>query len=233
VALAPSAALAAANEPGSATKTFEFGIGLLGNFGMARLGQPSSPTIEPKTADASATSYPGFTGSALSGGLFLEGRVLEHVGVEIGVQYGRDCLTGELDQGSSTTKVTMRHPVLLVPILLKGVLPLGSWAPFVVAGPQITRYGLSESLSDPDGGLHAVASALPSLWWLFGIGAEWKAPFEAVDLRVPIGLRFGFNPKVTDDVEGRAQSLGSGAIVLEDAAPAFRLTLATGAAVYF
>src|SRR5690554_6125186 len=84
--------------------------------------------------------YPGF-GIGPGVGLSVEARLLGMIGLETGLYYMGDHLTGWQDKsvnGVEQGRVTMEHEVsaLHVPLLIKGVVPTAGIKPFLALGVE-------------------------------------------------------------------------------------------------
>jgi hypothetical protein len=215
----------------AAPELFTFGAGLLGSAGGVWLDRPDSTTLElPSSGDP--LTYPAFAGHTFGGGVFVEGRLFEIVGVEVDFLYAPESLGGDATRAGQPLRITLSQPAFRIPILAKGVLPLGAFSPFLAAGPELVFYGLSSARTAPGERLGAVASANPSVWALFAAGVEWAVPALPVDLRIPLSMRLGWNPSVSDDLDERATALPSDAVVFESA-PRLMAALTLGAGLYF
>jgi len=199
---------------------FNIGAGLLGLGGAGFVAAPP-----PGDAVVGSLSGPVF-----GGGVFVEARILEIVGLEADALYTRESVGGGVRFAGSEGTVTLAQPSLRFPILAKGVLPLGTLAPFVALGPEFSVQGLSDVGSAPEGRLRGVASSASTVWLTAALGIEWRPGVGKTELRIPIALRLSTNP---GGIEGdRVTALPSGALVW-DSTLQHRAALTAGAGIAF
>lgn len=228
VSLALLSTIAGAPAPASAAEPpVSFGVGVAGAAGVAGFEAPGTVAL-PDSGDT--VRLPAFSGPGASGGLALEARALGIVGLEVGALYTAESLEATARREGAATTVSVSQPTVRVPLLLKGLWPLGMFSPFLAAGVEFVVFGLSSVDTSPAGDLRAVASAAPPLGFLVGAGVEWRVPLEVVDLRVPLGVRLGLAGEGPG--EPRAIALPSDALVLEST-PSHRIELSTGAGLWF
>lgn len=182
---------------------------------QARYAQPSDDT----------GFYPGF-GIGPGVGLSLEARLLGMVGLESGIYYMGDNLTGWQDKsvnGIDRGRVTMEHEVtaLHVPLLIKGVIPTPGLKPFLSLGVEFV-FQQSSSLeyrterdNDNDATIdqygpifntrNNVATANYTMLQLT-TGVE----IDLGVVRVPIEIRAGYNLGWDDSFDARVDAEGVG-----------------------
>jgi hypothetical protein len=145
-------------------------------------------------------SYPGFLGFTGGGGLTFEARFLRVLGAEIDLLVKHDQGRGEVTaRDGQTLTLSIAHTALHVPILAKGFLPgtglfgLLGVEPVLPMGSRASGQGFS---------IGAFADAYVML--AVGVGYELKVPGKT-DLRLPLSVRFGWNPGTSDSVGDRAR----------------------------
>lgn len=212
-------------------RVLEVGVGLGVNASAGWTSPPSSAEIVLPRSEQ-RIQYHRFSGLGLLGGLALEARFFRFVGVEIDVYYGRDVAAGTFETEAGDAEVSWSEPTLRLPILAKGIWPFGTWAPFVALGPEVVHPGLSRVEVEPKGRLRAIVSTEPSLWLVAALGVEWRVPIPGVDLRIPLSIRFSFDPSSASSRQERVAALPSDALVLNGALE-YRLALASSAVVFF
>lgn len=212
-----------------AADVFKLGAGVMGAAGANWISKPSNASV----------SYPGFAGFTAGGGLMLEARALGLVGVEVDLYRADNHGEGDLTAGSTTATLKIGQPALHVPILLKVVVPTGIVRPFVVFGPELVFPGTSDFSASPSGAFatRATVSADSYTMWTGGLGLEIKLPLPMIDLRIPVGLRFGLNPALGDTLDKRAEIRGTSGNVVTDihykSEWEYQAQLTLGAAVHF
>jgi hypothetical protein len=143
------------------------------------------------------------------GGLFVELNLLKYIGLEVDVLYEANALTFKEDYGGFEYDYNTRYKQIRIPLLVKGVLPMGNAELSLGVGPEFV-IGLDASV---DFDYHTVSTpqiraALDALY-----DAEKASDtFLDVDLGVtikvwklviPISLRVGFNLTEPTDYEDR------------------------------
>lgn len=184
----------------AAAREFEIGAGPLFHAGGSFLTQPSDRTGGPNGA---FLPYHGFAGFGPGGGIGLDLRWREVLGLEIDLIRSVDKVTGKSDyQERGSVDIDIEQPALHVPIMLKGVLPAGWVRPSVLAGIELVRPGKATVTQEVRGGLPwnaaLAASADPYEMFLFGFGLEFALPIRGIDLRVPVSFRASINPRTPD-----------------------------------
>jgi hypothetical protein len=178
----------------------EIGAGGAVTGGMNWLDQPSDRTFTAFDGTRLIdTSYPGFLGFTGGGGLTLEARFLSLFGVEVDLLYKYDQGRGEVT-ASAGQKLTLQiaHTAVHVPILAKAFVP-GTGLFGALGAEIVLPTGSSASGQGFSTGAFADAYTMVTA----GVGYELKLPFQR-DLRVPISLRFGWNPGTSGKVTDRA-----------------------------
>ena len=147
------------------------------------------------------------------GGLFVELNLLKFVGLEVDILYEANALTFKEDYGGFEYDYNTRYKQIRIPVLVKGVLPMGTAELSLGVGPEFV-IGMGASV---DFNYHtamtsaqkqAADQALNALYDAeqasdtfldvdFGVNVKvWK-------LFIPISLRVGFNLTQSSDYEDR------------------------------
>lgn len=212
---AAAATLLAFPGTASARDLVSVGVGARGGAGIVGLSKPGDTSVQTAAGAATDPSYPGFFGSTAGAGLSLDARLLGVVGLEADLFYAfGDKGSGDLTLGPTKYNITIGQPALHVPVLLKGVLPIGIVRPFAGFGPEFVVPGKSTATVDQPGiqtniGARADGYTLLTL----ALGVEIKLPLPAVDLRIPIALRGSLNPGTSDKIGDRRDQTLSGTAI--------------------
>lgn len=168
--------------------------------------------------------YYGHFGTGGLGGLSLEVRILEFVGLEFGLFYGQTRAKGYVDKNDARTGQTLTRLTsetvtrgLQIPILLKFNVPapivrpfLGLGVEFVVQNDSEIEYGQEPRVgvvSESDmNRIRRQNSVRPVNYPLlaFNLGVE----IVAGPVRIPIEIRGGYAPGYSRDINQRAEYLG-------------------------
>ncbi|MCC6647721.1 MAG: hypothetical protein IT374_19400 [Polyangiaceae bacterium] len=192
----------------------EFGVGPMVAYGANFLGKPGDKTIGGKPA---GDVYPGFGGTSFGYGLMLDVRVIKFLGLEVDFIKRTSRGKGDIDLTVNGVvypfEVEIQHDATQIPVLLKGVMPVPLFAPYVLVGKEFIRAsGAAATYSSKDGRgqLAPVGGYVDNYsYWTFGVGAEVKLPIPGFDLRIPISARGSFNPSISDKLEDRVRIAGN------------------------
>lgn len=190
----------------------EVGVGALGGAGIVGLGKPSGAS----STTAEVAAYPGFFGSAVGAGASVDVRFFGFVGIEADfLATFTEKASGDLTVSGTRYEIFVGQPAVHLPLLAKGILPLGAFRPFAAVGPEIVLPGTSSAEVTPLGLGTTIASRADRYSYVtVALGVEISLPIPTVDLRVPIALRGSFNPGTSDAIDDRRDlSLGSGGAV--------------------
>jgi hypothetical protein len=203
------AAVAAASSVRADPKAFELSAGVLALGGLGWIDRPSPDELTlPRSGQR--LRYGALSGFVYGGGLSAEARFFEVAGLEIDGLLSRDYVSGDVDFGASAAHLRVGQTSLHLAVLGKGVLPLGSLAPYVAFGPEFVFPGLPGNEAEPP--LRGVATAERYTLLTVGAGVELTL-HERLGLRAPLGLRFGFAPGLGDDLADRVRPLPSDAVI--------------------
>ena len=143
------------------------------------------------------------------GGLFVELNLLKFIGLEVDVLYEANSLTFKEDYGGFEYDYNTRYQQIRIPVLVKGVLPMGAAELSLGVGPEFV-FGLGASV---DFDYHTVATpAQKEILEAFYDAEKADDTFLDVDfgvnikvwrLFIPISLRVGFNLTEPSDYDDR------------------------------
>jgi hypothetical protein len=222
--LIATTAVAASLTPRTA-HAVEFGAGLIGVAGGNFQDKPDRTGLQPDI-------NPGFGGLTIGGGLMLDLRFIELIGLEVDVIRSGDHGTGTVSFNGYHNKVTIGQGAWHVPILAKVTIPSPVVAPAFFIGPEIVAPSAASTSVDPP--LLAAAftqKADTYVMLTLGAGVEIKLPLPVLDLRIPIGLRGSYAPGVSSNFADRTSTNGTSIVYRSEWKFAVNATL--GAALYF
>jgi len=231
IALAALAWSLSSASAGAHAPVFEFGVGAGIAAGWTWIGEPNPARLELPTS-GDRVVLPSLGGTTIGPGITLEARLLGHFAVEASVLYLRQSVDGSFELEGTGETLTITESVVHVPVLAKGIFPLGGPSGFLLLGPEFVRPGLSRVSAEEGGSLRAVASSEPAVWLTTGVGMELRVPIAAMDLRIPISLRFSFNPSASTALAERVTALPSDALVL-DGTMTYRFSVVSSAMAFF
>lgn len=211
--------------PGVA-RAADLGLGLMGAVGGNFQDKPNRTATDPDV-------NPGFGGLTAGGGLMIDGRVLDLLGLEVDVLRTSDKGTGTINFPFGSYKLTIGQSAWHVPILAKLTIPSPLVAPMFFVGPELVFPSDATAKLDGPGvdaaSLHAKADHYVMI--TAGAGVEIKLPLPVLDLRIPIGLRVSYNPSLSSSFADRTKRTTEGTTY--DSAWKFAVNLTAGAALYF
>ena len=181
----------------------EVGIGLLGHLGGNFLDQPNDLGAA-EGSDEILLVYPGFGGTAGGGGLYLDVRFRGFLGLELDLLYSSDRGSGFVDY----VRVDIGQTAWHIPVLFKGTYPGEFLRPGFVIGLEVVVPARLEVATEPV--LPAEATRIGGragsyTMFITGLSLEIALPFDHVDLRIPLALRFGLNPSTPAAARDRAE----------------------------
>lgn len=198
--------------PKEPKKPVSFGAGLLAIGGGNFISKPGDKKLEvPGFGTAEPEFYPGFGGTTLGGGLMLDARFIDLLGLEVDVLRTTDKGSGDITfNGVYKVKITLEQSAWHVPILAKIVVPGPVVRPMFFLGPELVfPSGATAEVDKPVGtAMDAKADSYTML--TFGGGVEIKLPVPSVDLRIPVALRGSYTPSVSDKLADRIDVQWSG-----------------------
>jgi hypothetical protein len=223
--------IAALSTSGTARAT-EVGVGLMGAVGGNFQDKPDRTAVQPDV-------NPGFGGLTAGGGLMADLRFLDKglLGLEVDVLRTTDKGTGTITfsalGASADYKLTIGQSAWHLPILAKVTIPSPIVAPMFFVGPEIVFPSDGEAKSDPAIPVTLHAKADRYVMVTAGAGVEIKVPLPILDLRIPIGLRFSYNPSLKSSFSDRTKISATGTEATYDSAWKFAVNATLGAALYF
>jgi len=175
------------------------GAGLHVNAAGTFLTQPLEAEV-----DGFVVPAQGWGGFGAGGGLALEARAFDFLGVEVDIIRRKDVAQTEFDLLGNIYPFQVSQAAWHVPILLKFVMPKGVVRPNVVGGGEFVIPGQA-SITEP-GGLETelAAHSDPYKAWAFGFGLEIVPKGLPIDLRFPINLRGAYNTGIGPGADDRA-----------------------------
>lgn len=224
-----SAALALVSMTRPADAKVDLGVGLIGSAGGNFLDKPDRNQFEPDI-------YPGYGGLTLGGGLLVDVRFLDELlGLELDVIRSTDKGKGDLTFTSPLGALTLKHTLgqssWHLPLLLKLTIKSPVVAPQFFVGPEFVFPSEAESTTDPPvPGITATADNYVMITG--GGGIEIKLPLPVIDLRIPIGLRFSYNPSVPSAFADRVTATSPTTAVYHSEWK-YAASLTLGAALFF
>jgi hypothetical protein len=205
-------------------KPLSFGAGLIGEAGGNFQTKPDRATGDPDI-------NPGFGGGTFGGGLMLDSRFIDLIGLEVDIIRSSDHGTGTLTFNGFDTKLTIGQGAWHIPILAKLTLPSPLLAPSVFLGPEIVAPSKGSTSIDPSaGGLTPPETADTYVNLMFGFGLEIKLPLPVLDIRIPVQVRGSYNPGLSDKFVDRTYVNG---VVTYHSEWQFAAVATLGAAIYF
>lgn len=192
--------VASAVEPPS-ERTVALGAGAFFNAGGTFMTQPRDRSYPGLVGEL---PFSGWAGFSPGGGVALDVRLKDAVGLEIDVFRSKDHAQSEYGINGVDIGFAVDQPAWHIPILLKGSLPSDSVSPVLFVGYHLVLPG-DPRLEQP-AGLPWQLSAKSSSYdlWMFGFGFEAKLPIEDVDLRIPFHLRGSVNTPYPKSATERA-----------------------------
>lgn len=224
--------------PAEKPKPFSVGAGLLGVAGGNFIAKPGDKTLTvPGVGTGQAEFYPGFGGTTLGGGLMLDLRFIDLLGLEVDVLRTSDKGSGDITfNGVYKVKISIEQSAWHVPILAKVVVPGPIVRPMFFIGPELVFPSGAKAESDKPIGTAIDAKADSYTMLTFGGGVEIKLPLPSLDLRIPIGLRGSYNPGVSDKLADRIDVQWSGSTaqkITYHTEWQYQVAMTLGVAAYF
>ncbi len=176
----------------------DVGVGLVGIGGAAFITKASE-------TNATSDLYPGFGGARVGIGANLELRVLGFLGIEAGFVKSNDKGKGDIDVNGYSVSAELGQTATHLPVLVKLVLPLPFFKPFIGAGIDFVTPGDCSS-SFTGGGVTTptVCHNASYSMWTGAVGAELALPIPGLDLRIPLSLRYSRHRDFGDSITERA-----------------------------
>lgn len=187
-----------------------FGVGLFGAGGVVGVSKPDDTSFTNSSGQKiQDTTYPGFYGPGLGGGIMLEARFAKIVGLEIDFMVVSEKGSGDITitsaGGSQKFAIDLAQTSFRLPVLAKVAIPLPVLSPFFLLGPEFVFPGKTTASVSPSNLVTKVTASSDSyLMVTAGIGLEIKLPVPAVDLRIPFSIRGSVNPAMGSTLTERA-----------------------------
>ena len=211
------------------------GVGLMGTAGGNFLEKPDRGPLDPDV-------NPGFGGLTIGGGLMLDARFINLVGLEVDVirssDHGKGTVTNTLIvngvASTSSADVTIGQGAWHIPILAKVTFPSPMVAPAVFLGPEIVAPSkASPSVSPSEASAAFAQKADTYVAFTFGGGIEIKLPLPILDVRIPIQIRGSYTPSVSSKFADRTTLAAALPAITYKSDWQFAVNGTLGAAIYF
>jgi hypothetical protein len=166
------------------------GVGAFFNAGGSFMTQPQDRSYP---GFAGEIPFSGWAGFSPGGGLAVDFRVKDAIGLELDVFRSNDHSQSKYGINGVDVFLAVDQPAWHIPILLKVGVPSDRVSPVLFFGYEMVLPG-DPTLPQPAGlpwGVTAKASNYDL--WILGLGVEAKLPIDGVDLRVPFNLRGSIN----------------------------------------
>lgn len=219
-AIAPSEAPPQKLERVRMSEYFSIGLGGMFSGGGNFFDKPGEQTLPAPNGDPVIVTpeYPGFAGSAIGGGGFIDLRIMDWGGIEFDVLQQTDKGKAELTINNvSKFDIEIQQASLHMPLLFKLVIPAEVAQPMFFLGPEFVvptgdrEVVEAKQTSGPAGAFATKFATAPesALRFMFGFGFEFKLPVPVVDVRIPFTLRGAYNPGVSDKRSERQNTCSS------------------------
>ncbi|MEZ4323287.1 MAG: hypothetical protein R3F61_37835 [Myxococcota bacterium] len=211
------------------------GVGGFFNAGGTFMTQPPDRTID---GFAGELPYSGWGGFSPGGGVSLDFRVKDIVGIEVDFIRSIDQARSKYTVNNVDFPFEVKTPSWHIPIMLKLGIPSASVSPNLFIGVNNILPDKDIELETPAGlgwQLSAHSSSYQRLF--FGIGFEGRLPIDGVDIRIPFSLRGSAAPSYPDSATDRATyDIGPGGLLIGmdyDLRWQYHAGIALGVAYYF
>jgi hypothetical protein len=180
------------------------------------------------------------------GGLFVELVLLKYIGLEVDVLYEANSLTFKEDYGGFEYDYNTRFKQIRIPVLVKGVLPMGNAELSLGVGPEFV-FGLDAGVDfdyhtaltpaqkvAADQTLNALYDAQKASDTFMDV--DFGVTIKAWKLVIPISLRVGFNLTQPADYEDRVDLTIAGTSITNakvKAIESYHFTLMAGVGYVF
>lgn len=185
------------------------GAGLFFNAGGTFQAQPLENEV-----DGFIVPGQGWGGYGSGGGLALEGRFFDAVGLELDIVYRQDVARSTFSiEGGPEAPFQISQGAWHVPLLLKVVSPVGVVRPNLFGGGEFIFPG-TPTITQPDGfDIELAAHSDAYKAWAFGFGFEFVPPGVPFDLRIPLSFRGAYNTGVGNSAADRADYTINGGLI--------------------
>jgi hypothetical protein len=205
-------------------KDWSVGAGLFGMVGGNFQQKPTRAGFEPDV-------NPGFGGVTGGGGLMIDSRFFDMIGLELDIIRSSDHGGGDVTFNGVTTHVNIGQGAWHFPILAKLTFPAPMIQASLFIGPEIVSPSKDSVSTDPAAAAIGFAQTVDTYVMLtFGGGVEIKLPLPVVDVRIPITIRGSWAPGVSDKFAERTPTL---APITYKSDWQFAVNGTLGAAIYF
>jgi hypothetical protein len=199
------AVLALSSPAWALVPTLDVGAGALVAGNGSFLDEPNDKVVSVNGNNYEAI-YPGFGGLGLGGGLALEARFADLIGLEMNLLFTEDVGRGDING----VETTIRQSAVHLPLLLKLSVPSPLIKPNAFVGLEFVFPGdptikserpVFSTLEAENGNYKMLA---------FGLGMEIAPPIVGIDLRIPVSLRGSMSLDDTGKIEDRVRVIEGG-----------------------
>ncbi len=159
------------------------------------------------------------------GGLLLELHVLKFLGLELDVLYEKNAFKESINGGLAT--IYTRYDQVRLPVLVKGVLPLGFLELSLGVGPEFT-FGTKAWLDTTNVGAKLDAASVNDTF----VDVDLGVTFTVWRLAIPISLRTAFNVTQPKEYLDRFESVSATGVTVK-ASETYQFALLAGVAYVF
>ena len=210
---------ASASEPAASARRQVLGVGILGELGGNFLDAPTDQDVEVnglRGHPMGVADDPGFAGLTGGGGLSIQARIYDYIGLELDLLRTRDSGKAKISVtqagvGKDFT-LELSQSAFHIPLLIRGILPGPLVEPAVFVGPEfVVVDGASAEIVDGQNPYAVDIQALPRSYTMVTIGAgmDIHLPVEPFDVCLPLSLRGSVTPGIGDGRQDRGRYIGA------------------------
>lgn len=208
--------------------TLSLGAGALIGGNGSFLDEPDDKIVNVNGQNYDAI-YPGFGGLGFGGGLALEARFADLVGLELDLLFTQDEGRGDING----VEITLSQSAVHLPVLFKLSVPSPLIKPNAFVGVEFVFPG-DPSIKAERPVLNTLEAENSNYKLLaFGLGMEIAPPIAGVDLRIPVSLRGAMSLDDTGKIEDRVRVLPGGTGEVFDSRWQWHVYATVGVMYYF
>lgn len=203
--------------------TLGAGANLFGGVAWLPQPEPSGFTL---LRTQRGGDIPSLIGAAYGGGVTLEPRFMDTLGLELDGFLARDFISGDVKVGASKTPLNIGQVAVHISTLLKVRLETGPFDFTAALGPEwvIPMLPRAEATNST---FTAIASADSYTALTFALGGEANVKVPGFDVRWPLQVRLSYVPSVGSALSERVTALPSDTVIFESV-PQYQVSLVTG-----